>query len=833
MPLMWLSLAFLSGILLGEVLAWSWKIWVVLGAVPLVTGLAYRLVRQKTGFPPNLSRFARDHLPSRLERFTDTGLQSIAAGLGFVPLWLILPALCLGAARYQFSLPDLGDSGFVAAYTNTGVEVAVQGFVLKPPDVKDAYTSLIISTKKIHPVGDTHLRPVEGLILANVTNLSDWHYGDRIVVRGELETPPDNEDFSYRAYLAGRDIYAYMPNAQAFLMPSGTKESGGNPIMRVIYALKERAHNTIYRLWPDPEASLLAGILLGIESGIPAPVQDAFRDTGTSHIIVISGFNITIVAALFSMVFSRLLGRWRGAIVAGLGIGVYTLLVGADAAVVRAAIMGGLSVFARQIGRRQDGLNSLAIVAAVMALFNPNVLGDVGFQLSFMATLGLVLYADPLSQGFIRFASLRLPVAVAQRLAGPVGEYVLFTLAAQVTTLPVMIYHFHRLSLSSLLANPLILPAQPPVMILGGLAVILGLIYFPVGQLAGYLAWPFVVYTIRTVEWIAHITKGVLEIEAVGLLSVALFYGVLLSWTFGGNLVRRLIAKLTGEELSVSANAWINRLAWLSIGVLGVLSVVVWRMIFSAPDGKLHMTLLNTNNDTSLGDTILIQGPTGRYILINGGSSATRLSESLGRRLPLFHRELDYLVVTASYRNQLAALPRVVGRFPPAIVMWAGSRVAFPDARYLLTEINKTGIPVTDVLAGQILDLGNGASLSVITSGKRGAIFCLEWKNFRALLPLGASFEELESLGWGRDIGQVTALILADNGLASANPPVWINNLRPQVILLSVAPKNNQGFPSPETLETIAGYPLLRTDRNGWIHLSTDGDKLWVEVERP
>jgi competence protein ComEC len=137
------------------------------------------------------------------------------------------------------------------------------------------------------------------------------------------------------------------------------------------------------------------------------------------------------------------------------------------------------------------------------------------------------------------------------------------------------------------------------------------------------------------------------------------------------------------------------------------------------------------------------------------------------------------------------------------------------------------------VLAGQILDLGNGASLSVITSGKRGAIFCLEWKNFMALLPLGASFEELESLGWGRDIGQVTALILADNGLASANPPVWINNLRPQVILLSVAPKNNQGFPSPETLETIAGYPLLRTDRNGWIHLSTDGDKLWVEVERP
>lgn len=85
---------------------------------------------------------------------------------------------------------------------------------------------------------------------------------------------------------------------------------------------------------------------------------------------------------------------------------------------------------------------------------------------------------------------------------------------------------------------------------------------------------------------------------------------------------------------------------------------------------------------------------------------------------------------------------------------------------------------------------------------------------------------------WGRDIGRVTALILADNGLAPANPPEWINNLRPELLLLSVTPENKQGFPSSETLDTIAGYPLLRTDRNGWIHLSTDGERMWVEAER-
>ena len=831
MPLLWLSLAFLTGILLGEVLPWSWKTWLMLGTASLAVRLAYRFIGRIRGFSGNLSRVFLDHVPSRFDRLVGTTSEPIPAGLRFIPFWLILPVLCLGAARYRFALPDLKDPNFIAAYVDMGVDVVVQGFIAKPPDIRDEDTRLIISAEQIHPVGDTHLRSVHGLVLANVTKLNDWHYADRIIIRGELEMPPDSEGFSYRAYLAGRDIYATMPNAQASLMSTGSKGDGGNPILEGIYALRDRAHTTTYRLWPDPEASLLAGILLGIESGIPSSVQDTFRDTGTSHIIVISGFNITIVAGLFSVVFSRVLGRWRGAVAAGLGIAAYTLLVGADAAVVRAAIMGGLSLFARQIGRRQDGLNSLAIVAAAMALFNPNVLRDVGFQLSFMATLGLVLYADPLSEGFVRFASRRLPLATAQRLAGPVGEYVLFTLAAQVTTLPIMIYHFRRLSLSSLLANPLILPAQPAVMVLGGLAVILGLIYFPIGQLAAYLAWPLVVYTVRTVEWIAHLTNGVLEIGAVGLLSVALFYGALLGWTFGGNFIRRIISNLTGDEPSVSANAWINRLAWLSIGALGVLSVVVWRMIFSAPDGRLHMTLLNTNNTTSLGDTVLIQGPTGRFVLINGGKSASILSESLGRRLPLFYRQLDYLVVTASNRDQLAALPSVVKRFPPANVLWAGSRVAFPDARALYTEIDKSGIPVADVLAGQILDLGNGANLHVISYGKRGAIFSLEWKSFRALLPLGANFEDLESLHWGRDIGRVTVLTLADNGLAPANPPEWINNLRPELVLLSVAPENRQGFPSPETLDTITGYPLLRTDQNGWIHLSTDGDRLWVEVE--
>jgi len=116
--------------------------------------------------------------------------------------------------------------------------------------------------------------------------------------------------------------------------------------------------------------------------------------------------------------------------------------------------------------------------------------------------------------------------------------------------------------------------------------------------------------------------------------------------------------------------------------------------------------------------------------------------------------------------------------------------------------------------------------------GKRGAVLLLAWGNFRALLPVGLDFEMLEELSADAELTQVSALLLAESGYAPANPAEWIERLRPQVVLLSVAADDRDGLPSPETLEAVQGYTLLRTDRNGWIELTTDEEQMWVEVER-
>jgi beta-lactamase superfamily II metal-dependent hydrolase len=130
------------------------------------------------------------------------------------------------------------------------------------------------------------------------------------------------------------------------------------------------------------------------------------------------------------------------------------------------------------------------------------------------------------------------------------------------------------------------------------------------------------------------------------------------------------------------------------------------------------------------------------------------------------------------------------------------------------------------------LDLGKGATIKVLTTGPRGAVLLVEWNNFRAVLPIGMSFEALDQLHEGADIGPVTVLALADSGYAPSNPPEWITNLNPELVVLSVSAADENGMPDTEVMQSVKDYDVLRTDQNGWIDVTTDGKQMWVNVER-
>ena len=780
-PLMWFSLVFLGGIILGSSISLSIWIWVWLAVLSLFLSIVVRILNSQF----TLSPFA----------------------------FVLLLGLFLGAARYQYSVPKF-DAFHIAFYNDRDYDLLITGTVVELPDYRDTYTNLRVEVDGVD-TGDGDLE-ANGLILVRVSNNQTFEYGQQIRLRGKLKTPPENEDFSYRDYLAAKNIHSYMTNAEITTLPG----NGGNPIVRALYVFKEKSYNNIYRLFPDPESSLLAGILLGVDTGLSRDLQQAFKNTSTAHIIAISGFNISIIAGIFFVFFSRFFGDRRGTAIAIVGIVLYTFIVGADAAVVRSAVMGILALWARQLGRRQTALNTLLAVALLMCLWNPLYIWDVGFQLSFFATLGLILYATPFSEFANRIITKYFPTSTAERAAALFSEFVLLTLAAQLTTIPIMAYHFQRISLVSFLANPFILPAQPAVMILGGIAVLLSLVWFPIGQIAAWIAWPFVVYTIRIVEIFDRVPNGTIFLGDFSVWFVVLFYAALFAVTFSWSGFKEWIRSLGEKAGSVGVGSVIIAL------VIGLL--LVWRAAVAVPDGLLHVTFL----DVGSADGVFIKTPSGKSILINGGESVTALSDDLGRRVSSFDRKLDWLIVAATDEEQVAALPRVLERYPPDTVLWGGNRQASFSSRVLNEYLIVQGVPVTDMEKDQVLDLGDGATLTVLTVGGRGAVLLLEYRNFRTLLPVGMSFDALDELGYGDRVGPVSVLALADSGYAASNPEAWLTNLNPELVVLSVDAADQNGMPDGETLEIVKDYALLRTDINGWVEISTNGSQMWVNVER-
>ena len=786
-PLMWFSLAFLGGIVLGKAVSLSLWNWLGLAVICILLAIATRFLPSTFHFP--------------------------------IFSFILLIALFLGAARYQFSVPKF-NAFHIAFYNDRDYDLLITGTLVEPPDYRDNYTNLRIRVNAVD-TGDGDLPITDSLfeksfLLARVSNNQTFEYGQNIRLRGKLKTPPENEDFSYRDYLAAQHIHSYMTSVKVTVLPG----NGGNPFFRALYVFKDKSLKNIYRLFPDPESSLLAGILLGVDTGLSSDLQQAFKNTGTAHIIAISGFNISIIAAIFVTYFSRFLGERRGAILAVTAIIFYTILVGGDAAVVRAAIMGTLALFARQLGRRQFALNTLLAVALIMCLWNPLYVWDVGFQLSFFATLGLILYATPFSEFANRIITKYFPTSTAERAAELFSEFVLLTLAAQLTTIPIMAYHFQRISLVSFIANPFILPAQPAVMILGGLAVLLSHVWFTLGQIMAWIAWPFVLYTIRIVELFDRVPHGTIFLGDFSIWFVIIFYAALLSLTVGWSSFKEWIRSVGQKAGAIGVG---SVLVTLIIGLL-----LVWRAVAAVPDGLMHVTYL----DVGSADGVLIETPSGRHILINGGESVTKLSDELGRRISSFDRKLNWLIIAATDEEQVAALPRVFDRYPPDTVLWSGNTQASFSSRVLNEYVTIQNIPVTNAEKDQILDLGDGATLTVLTTGPRGAVLLLEYQNFRVLLPIGMSFEALDELQYGESVGPVTVLSLANSGYAVSNPEEWIVNLNPQLVVLSVSAADENGMPDGEVLETLKDYALLRTDQNGWIEVTTDGTQMWVDVER-
>ena len=277
-------------------------------------------------------------------------------------LFVALLALGLGGIRYDTAVPVIDESHI--AHYNDGQEVVLTGLVIDEPDVRDRSVNLRVAMDSL-VLADGIVRPARGTALVRTARFPVIAYGTRLRLNGRLETPPEFDTFSYKDYLARQGVHSLINTPRLTVLAEGE----GSPLKQAIFAFKAHAQASINRLIPDPQAALLSGILLGNGHGLAPDLADAFRITGMTHIIAISGFNIALIVAILVRVSEPFLSR-RGAVAfAVVGVTLYTILVGADASVVRAAIMGVLYlVSSRLLGRPNFAYASLFLAGFIMTL---------------------------------------------------------------------------------------------------------------------------------------------------------------------------------------------------------------------------------------------------------------------------------------------------------------------------------------------------------------------------------------------------------------------------------------------------------------------------------
>lgn len=327
--------------------------------------------------------------------------------------------------------------------------------------------------------------------------IPEFHYGDKVAVSGPIRILPRDggfqprapEERSYRASTKNNIVLIYFPKIRA------VKHE-----LAIIGSVRQKLISMFSESLPTPSSSLLLGIVFGIKEPMPKDFTDNLRTSGVMHVIAASGMNVTLIGGFISSLLVIFLKRQLALVISIIVIMFYAVLAGLEPSIVRASIMGILVFSSQILGRQNMARNGLLIAGFMMLFMQPYLLSDVGFQLSFAATLGL-LYIRPLFEH-----NKKLKGVIKKSL---VGSDVTTTISAQLATLPILLANFGTYSAWSVLANGLVLWTIPVIMTIGAISAIFGLVFMPLGGIFLYLSYPFLLYFEKIVNLFGAVNESI------------------------------------------------------------------------------------------------------------------------------------------------------------------------------------------------------------------------------------------------------------------------------------------------------------------------------------
>lgn len=423
-----------------------------------------------------------------------------------------LIGLVLGLVRYA-SVAPIDNSSQLSHYN--GKTVTVIGVISADPDSRETKTNIELKASKI--LVDNQEKEVGGKLIAYASKYDELKYGDKLEITGKLEEPFESSEFSYKNYLQIYGIYSVIEKPKISLLERNNESS----IISALYNAKHEFKNKIDLVFNEPNAGLFSGIILGDKKGLSEDLTESFRRVGLSHIVVLSGFNITIIAIAIGWLLGFVVPKRAALIIIIIMVGSFVTLTGLQPPAVRAGVMGVIGLLALQLGRQKQALSLLIYAAFLMVLINPFVLRfDPGFQLSVVATAGLVLWGGIFIH-FLRF----LPKFLSETIG--------FTLAAQLATLPLLVYYFGQVSVIAPLANILVVALVPFAMLAGFIAILFSFLSVNFGIIIGSIANFLLSYTIFIAEKLGSFSFSAIALPKIAPMWIVISYAYLYYLSYG------------------------------------------------------------------------------------------------------------------------------------------------------------------------------------------------------------------------------------------------------------------------------------------------------------
>jgi competence protein ComEC len=622
--------------------------------------------------------------------------------------------LCLGMWRYEMAAPENDPQALLFFADSTPVRI--QGTVVEMPRSSGQTRTLIVEATRIQRDKTNRWEDVHGRLEvqtarlgATLEDIYGINYGAFLELHGKLQPPSAHRP---------RTILANMT------FPAITmKGDAGSPLIALLYHFRVRLAEIIEQALPQPAAAVLTGIVLGLNTEGLQPLSPAFKTTSTTHLLVTSGSNITLLAALVTA-STRWLSRsrpdllpaekrwnWRSLLVTMLTIvciSAYTVLSGAGIPAIRAGLMGVLVAIAPRLGRRYHVYTALALTLILLSVLDPLVLWDISFQLSYLSMVGILLITPFLTRAFRLLE--RLPAGSV------ITENVAVTLAAQIAMLPIFAVDFQQVSLIAPFANILAIPSVELLLPLGLFLCLCGLLFAPLALLCGWVAWPLLWYLITTVTWCAQVPGASIHVEGLDNSIIWGYYGILALILYG--LIRVNPRWLSTDHKQDTPSGGFSLQLWRRIysgAALLILVITGSHALFFHPPNDITITFLSVGppHSSPQGQAILIR-TSEKTVLIDGGPDTISLAQTLDHRLPSWQRSLDLVLLTCPRNEHLGGLQDIVERYTIGMVIDGGT--LHPGTTYTRWRrtIRERNLQYTAVSKGATISLGDMATLQVL-----------------------------------------------------------------------------------------------------------------------